>query len=287
MTELFRATQARDKNARYKALAILLIGLMVILAIRVFALSMNKTDLFFDEAQYWSWSRDLAFGYFSKPPVLAWIVRGVTELCGSSDTFCVRLASPLVHSATALVVAGIGWILYNAWVGTWSGLTYATLPGVSLSSSLISTDVPLLLFWALALLAFVKLLETKSWGWTIAMGTTLGLGLLSKYAMVYFLLCAGLVFWFIPQTRWLVRSVKGWTVLLIAACFLAPNIYWNLQNGAVTFSHTAANANWGGEMFHIGKAVEFFGRPIWRFRPGSVLRPLHHPVAGLQRGSAA
>ena len=28
-------------------------------------------DLLPDEAQYWSWSRHLAFGYFSKPPIIA------------------------------------------------------------------------------------------------------------------------------------------------------------------------------------------------------------------------
>jgi hypothetical protein len=34
----------------------------------------EREDLFFDESQYWSWSRDLAFGYIYKPPLLAWII---------------------------------------------------------------------------------------------------------------------------------------------------------------------------------------------------------------------
>ena len=47
--------------------------------LRLFALYFAKTDLFFDEAQYWLWSRDLAFGYFSKPPLIAWLIRLATE----------------------------------------------------------------------------------------------------------------------------------------------------------------------------------------------------------------
>ena len=58
-------------------------------------------DLFFDEAQYWSWSRDLAFGYFSKPPLLAWLIAAVTHVCGDAE-ICVRSPRRSVHLARAL-----------------------------------------------------------------------------------------------------------------------------------------------------------------------------------------
>jgi hypothetical protein len=45
-------------------LAIALAGL---LALRIVGLWFNQTDLFFDEAQYWSWGKEPAFGYYSKP----------------------------------------------------------------------------------------------------------------------------------------------------------------------------------------------------------------------------
>ena len=44
-----------------------LVGLLaLILAARLIALHVNATDLFFDEAQYWSWGEDPAFGYYSQ-----------------------------------------------------------------------------------------------------------------------------------------------------------------------------------------------------------------------------
>jgi hypothetical protein len=49
----------------------LLICLGALLALRLAAVYVAKTDLVLNEAQYWTWSRELAFGYFSKPPMIA------------------------------------------------------------------------------------------------------------------------------------------------------------------------------------------------------------------------
>ena len=101
-----------------------------------------------DEAQYWTWSRELAFGYFSKPPMIAWLIRVSTDdlrrrrglhplgLSGPSHALLLRLVP---DRAPAL----------SRRVGFWSAIVFATLPGVSYSSLLITTDVPLVLFWPL------------------------------------------------------------------------------------------------------------------------------------------
>src|SRR4029453_13289591 len=53
----------------------LLICLGALLALRIAAIYAAKIDLVLDEAQYWTWSRELSFGYFSKPPMIAWGIR--------------------------------------------------------------------------------------------------------------------------------------------------------------------------------------------------------------------
>ncbi len=139
--------------------AILIAGLAALLCVRLAALYWNATDLFFDEAQYWAWSEQPAFGYFSKPPLVAWLIRVATEACGPGEA-CVRLPSPFLHTLTAIAVFFLGRRLYDARVGALSALAFATLPGVSLSAGLISTDVPLLTCWAIALVGFAALFET-------------------------------------------------------------------------------------------------------------------------------
>jgi predicted membrane-bound mannosyltransferase len=162
-TALKSRSQAPAKEplstSRYSA--VLAVALAVLLLIRLIALKFNATDLFFDEAQYWNWSQEPAFGYYSKPPLIAWLIGASTAVCGVSE-FCIRLPSPLVHTATAGVIFALGTRLYSAQVGFWSALAFATLPGVSFSAGIISTDVPLLFTWALALLGFVALFDTKA-----------------------------------------------------------------------------------------------------------------------------
>ena len=64
-------------------------ALRLLTLFRLATLAFSQTELFFDEAQYWFWSRELAFGYYSKPPLIAWIIRGATELCGQGEA-CIR-----------------------------------------------------------------------------------------------------------------------------------------------------------------------------------------------------
>ena len=76
-----------------------LLALLVLTAIRIVGLHFSMVDLFYDEAQYWSWSRDLALGYYTKPPLLAWVIAGAEHVCGSAE-WCVRAPSPLFYAGT-------------------------------------------------------------------------------------------------------------------------------------------------------------------------------------------
>ena len=80
-------------------------------------------------------------------------------------------------------------MLYDARVGFWSAIVFATLPGLSYSSLLITTDVPLVLSGRCMLYAWVLLVKRPSMWLAVLFGVAIGLGLLAKQAMVYVLLC--------------------------------------------------------------------------------------------------
>ncbi|MFM1816614.1 MAG: hypothetical protein RLZ98_3309 [Pseudomonadota bacterium] len=244
-------------------LGLLLAGLLFV---RLVALALNSTDLFFDEAQYWSWSQEPAFGYYSKPPLIAWAIGAATAVCGGSE-FCIRLPSPLFHTATALIIFAIGSRLYDARIGFWSALAFATLPGISLSAGIISTDAPLLTFWALALYAFVAMGESRRWWPALVLGLALGLGLNAKYAMAYF--AVGLLTYaaWSETGRRRVGDPRLWTAVVVAILLIAPNLIWNASNSFATFSHTADNAKWSGQLINPVKALEFFGAQFGVFGP--------------------
>ena len=245
---------APDRLATVPLLMLVLGGLLVV---RLLALAFNATDLFFDEAQYWSWSKEPAFGYYSKPPLVAALIGAAGAVCGDG-TFCVRVASPLLHTMTAGLLFLIGRRLYDERVGLWAAITFATLPGISFSAGIISTDVPLLAAWALALLGLVGLVqERQGWAPALALGLGLGLGLNAKYAMAFFPASLGIWLLVTPAARPLLRDPRLWVGLALGVALIAPNLAWNVANKFATFAHTADNAKWGGALIKPGKGLEF------------------------------
>ncbi len=246
-----------------RLLALILLG---ILAVRLVALWLAQTDLFFDEAQYWSWAKEPALGYYSKPPLIAWAIAATTAVCGDGEA-CVRSASPILHTVSAWVVSLIGCRLYGARAGFWSGIVFATLPGIGLSSGIISTDVPFLLCWALALWGFVRLRATGSLGDAILLGAAIGSGFMARYSMVFFVGSMLLALVILRGSGTRIGAGRWLTVALVALLVVSPNLYWNAAHGFPTFGHTADNAKWSGSLFHPLKALEFFGAQFGVFGP--------------------
>jgi hypothetical protein len=224
-----------DAHASWLPATLAVIATLTLL--RLVGLKFSVVDLFYDEAQYWSWSRDLAWGYYSKPPLLAWVIALAEHVCGS-DEWCIRAPSPIFHGATSIVAYAIGRFLYDGRTGFWAALLTALGTGVVFSSRIISTDVPLLFFWALALLAYLHLLAAPSWRWAIVLGASIGLGLLSKYAMIYFLPGMALAAVVSKRARLAFARPEIWLALGLAVVVVAPNIAWNVSNSFATFQHT-------------------------------------------------
>jgi 4-amino-4-deoxy-L-arabinose transferase-like glycosyltransferase len=216
-------------------------------ALRIFGLCVSSVDLFFDESQYWTWSRDLAFGYFSKPPLLAWVIAAAEGICGSSEA-CIRAPAPLMYLGASLIAYAIGRSLYDVQTGFWAAMLTALGTGTVFSARIISTDVPLVLFSALALLAYIRLLQRADTRWAIIMGVAIGAGLLSKYAMIYFpagMLLAALID---QKARALLRARDMWLAMGVAILTITPNLMWNAANGFLTLRHATDPV--------IGEAIE-------------------------------
>src|SRR5712691_4999231 len=91
-------TRPVAQTPSYGAMAVWAIA--AITAARLLWLGYQTAGLYPDEAQYWFWSRHLALGYYSKPPLVAWAIALTTGLFGDSE-FAVRLSAPLLHAAAA------------------------------------------------------------------------------------------------------------------------------------------------------------------------------------------
>ncbi|HVY86197.1 MAG TPA: glycosyltransferase family 39 protein [Caulobacterales bacterium] len=231
---------------------------LLILALRIWGLVATPLNLQADEAQYWSWSRHLDFGYFSKPPLIAWVVAGTTSLFGDAE-WAVRLTAPVAHTLAALALFGLGRSAYGATVGVWAGLSWLLLPGVFLSAGVMSTDALVLPLWSIALFCAWRLVVSRSWAWPIALGLVLGLGVLAKYAMLYFVLCAALAaYWSIP-VRDALKGGRWAAVVGVGLLVMSPNLYWNVTHHFETVGHTVSNAHLTHNLIHPEEVFEFIG----------------------------
>ena len=270
------ADSARTRAWRF---TLILVGVLTIF--RVVALFVTPLELYPDEAQYWLWSRHLDFGYFSKPPVIAWMIWATTHIGGDGEAW-LRIGSPLINAGTALVISRIALRLYGdrpddsspngqAWIGLVAAAIFILMPGIQLSSVLITTDTPLLFFLALMIWACSALpaASPRTRIWVAAgMGAALGMAFLSKYAAIYALASLGMHLFLSREAR------RAWTpamaIVFFAALFavFAPNMIWNYQHHFSTLEHTAANANWkSGKLFNPLELVQFVGSQFGVFGP--------------------
>ncbi len=220
---------------------LLAVGLLT--GLRLLALAFNRTDLFVDESQYWLWGQRLDFGYYSKPPLIGWLIRAVTGLAGSDAPFWVRMPGALLHGATAMILAAAAARTAGARAAFWTGLSYATLPFVAVGSLILSTDTVMAPAYAAALYGWLRMVDAPaSRGWAVWTGAAIGLAALAKYAAVYFLIGAGLAALFTREGR--IGRGRGALLLLAFGAVMAPNVVWNLTHDLATVNHTMDNVGW-------------------------------------------
>lgn len=196
-----------------------------------------------DEAQYAGWANHLDYGYYSKPPFIAWMLHLSQAGCDVFAITHVEGCSRMLQSV-ALMIAGL-FVMASAWqlfsdrlIALVSGLLFITLPSVAFYSLLATTDSWLLMWWSIGLFAFVIIMQTpmRWWPWAL-LGLALGFGVLAKYAMLAFLIGLIVAFVRMPELRHRGISRRLLLTLLIAALLLFPHYQWNAVLGFPTISH--------------------------------------------------
>lgn len=229
-------------------------------ALRWLLLAFNRTDLFVDESQYWLWGQSFEFGYYSKPPLIGWLIGAVTWAAGSDAPFWVRMPGAALHGATALVLAALAARVWGGRAAVWTAAAWLTLPMVSLGSLLMSTDTVMAPFFAAALLFHRRLAEDRRAVWALAAGAMAGLAFLAKYAAVYYLVGVGLAaLWPAGRIGWRNAAL----VLAAFALVVSPNVAWNLSNHFATVSHTLDNIGWVREEAPLASGPNLSGLAIF------------------------
>lgn len=273
--------------------------LVVIALVRVAYLLGAGLDLSPDEAYYWSWSQHLDLGYYSKPPLIAWINAATTGLLGN-HTWAVRLPAVLLGTGTLALLWATTRQLYGpkaAWI---SLLLLLATPANVAMNFLMTIDSPLAFGWALALWAMVRVHGRSGelpqglcpspgkrdlMGWWNLAGIGLIIALLAKQ-MGVILLALSVLSWLTlrqrPSGYW-----QRWPVLVVATLVaLAAPLAWNIANGFITLRHTSEHfetqATWtllGG----LGTLLDFLASQFALLNPVTAIVLTALIAVGLRR----
>ncbi len=244
----------------------LIIGMFVLL--RLVSVILTPLNLGPDEAQYWRWADHLDWGYYSKPPLIAWTIAFTTSLFGQAE-WAVRFFAPIGHGLAAFCLFLLGKQAFDTRTGVLAAFIYLLMPGVWLSSGIISTDGLLLPCLCAGLLMLWRQREDPNWLQGALLGLAIGVAFLAKYAAIYFLLGAGLLAIIDPQTRRSLFQVYSLGTLLTLVAVIGPNLAWNAANDFATVNHTADNANWENSSYNLSHFPRFLLDQMGVFGPVS------------------
>jgi len=235
-------------------------------------------DLSGDEAHYWEWSRRLDLSYYSKGPLVAYIIAAgrilladwSRELLGH-EVLAVRLPAVFLS-----VLTGLG--IYTLALETGGRPRVAlgavalafTVPVLAVGSVFMTIDAPLMCCWTWALVcAHRALMQNRRSAW-VATGLLVAVGLLAKFHMLLLLPTVGLLILMEPRLRPLVRDPAPWGAALLGLLGLAPILLWNAQHDWVSFRHVAGQAGLagtpslrpGGPLEYLAGQAAIIG-PVW------------------------
>ncbi len=186
-----------------------------------------------DEAQYWTWSQKLDWGYYSKPPGIAWQIWLGTLLFGNSE-LGVRIGAVAIGTLLPLAVYALAAACrLKPWTCFMAAIIFAFSPLGMASSLLAITDGGIVLFWALATAAFCKALQEQNLPSYYLIGTLILLGALYKWPI--YLFWTFVIGWVTIHRQYFSRDLIGGIALSLLG--LLPSLIWNIQNDWPTFKH--------------------------------------------------
>lgn len=195
-------------------------------------------DLIGDEAYYWDWGRRPDWGYFSKPPMIGWLMGTVGWLTGNAE-WGVRLAPLLFGTATLALLFALARRLFDSRTAFFAALLVLFTPGNIGLNFLFTIDAPLVFAWSLGLLLFWLAAERPGcfWRWA-ALALAIGFGTLSKQMMLGFPALMLAFALFSPSDRGLLKRPGFWISIVVGMAFITPVLWWNTQHEWITLEHT-------------------------------------------------
>ena len=210
--------------------------LVSVLVLRTGFLFYSGLALVGDESYYWDWSRHPDWCYYSKPPMVAWLIGAMTWVFGDY-TAILRLPAVLLGTVFLWFFHATAQAFYGRKAAALALLLILATPGNVLANLIMTIDPPLYCFWIMTLYYLRRAIfdqQIRAWFWA---GCATAAGLLSKQVAIALPLML-LIFILLDRRRyqWLKREFLSYLLPIIIAAI--PILLWNQQHDWVMFDHS-------------------------------------------------
>lgn len=227
--------------------------LLIVVSAMVRGVLAGWLELGNDEVYYRLYALYPDWSYFDHPLMVGWTIRLFSLDLLFSHEFFIRLGSVILGSVNTWIMFLIGKNLYNARAGWFAALLYtSSVYGFVITGTFILPDTPQGLFWLWSLLIMLQTLPFSPDNRNVRrnfllLGFLLGLGILSKYTVVF--LWGGTVLYLLIYNRRWFKSLYFYYALAITAVLMLPLLIWNLQNDFISFTFHGNRVNTAGFVF--------------------------------------
>ena len=209
-----------------------------------------------EEAYHWAFAAHLDWSYYDHPGMLPWSIALGRAIFGDVP-FAIRFVPLLFAAGTAALLARLATKMYGERAALWAVLLLTIQPLTFLTAGSGYPDSPMLFFWALTMSLVWEALDTGRGLFWIPAGAALGLGMISKYTIVFF--GVSMTIYLLTSTRdrrWLATP---WPYLaaVLALVVFTPVTYWNA-------THDWASIKFQGKE-RFSSANEFSPVPFFKF----------------------
>ncbi len=183
-----------------------------------------------DELYFIVCGERLAWGYVDQPP-LAPLVAALSYRLSGGSLVLFRLVPALAMAATVALTAEFTRLLGGGRFAQWlSGLAVAGGLVFLAFGLFVSTDMFQPLTWLACSWCVVRLAQTGDERWWVPFGAVVGVSLLGKYLIAFYLASLAVGLLATPVRRSLLRPWI-WVGAALALAIAAPNLLWQARHG--------------------------------------------------------
>ena len=204
----------------------------------------------FDVSEGINWGSEWQWGYYKHPPLSSWVLYSFYQLFGHVGPY---LLSQLYVLLTLFLVYQLGkkiWSPATALLGSVLTLAviYYSYPSLEFNHNVAQFPI-----WAgLYLVFYQALTRNKLTDWLL-LGVLGGLGMLTKYSVI-FLLMPMAIYLLLPKQWPLLKQPQPWIAAFVMLAVFAPHLYWLVMHDWLPLGYA------NGRSHDVGEAASRISR---------------------------